>query len=53
MTDKEKLTKAVKLGDAMYYAAQQMTTDASHLHKAMKDWWHFINQELNDNDHDK
>ena len=42
----EKLSKAVKLADAMYYAAQQLTTDASHLSKAMKDWWQFKNVEL-------
>ena len=47
MTIEEKLSKAVKLADAMYYAAQQLTTDASHLKKAMKDWWQFKNVELN------
>lgn len=47
MTQEEKLSKAVRLADAMYYAAQQLTTDASHLSKAMKDWWHFKNIELN------
>ena len=47
MTQKEKLSKAVKLADAMYYAAQMMSTDASHLSKAMKDWWQFKNVELN------
>ncbi len=47
MTQEEKLEKAVKLADAMYYAAQQLTTDASHLSKAMKDWWQFKNFELN------
>lgn len=40
MTEEEKFSKAVKLADAMYYAAQQLTTDASHLSKAMNDWWH-------------
>lgn len=47
MTPEEKLEKAVKLADAMYYAAQMMSTDASHLSKAMKDWWQFKNVELN------
>lgn len=47
MTQEEKLSKAVKLADAMYYAAQQLTTDASHLSKAMNDWWNFKNLELN------
>lgn len=47
MTQKEKLSKAVKLADEMYYAAQMMSTDASHLSKAMKDWWQFKNFELN------
>lgn len=47
MTAEEKLSKAVKLGDAMYYAAQMLSTDASHLSKAMKDWWSFKNVELN------
>ena len=47
MKQEEKLSKAVKLADAMYYAAQQLTTDASHLSKAMKDWWQFKNFELN------
>lgn len=28
MTQEEKLSKAVKLADAMYYAAQMMSTDA-------------------------
>lgn len=42
----EKLNKAIKLADAMYNAAQQLTTDASKLHKAMQDWWNFKNIEL-------
>ena len=46
MIKEEKLSKAVKLADAMYYAAQQLTTDASHLRKAMEDWWQFKNVEL-------
>jgi hypothetical protein len=47
MTQEEQLSKAVKLADAMYYAAQMMSTDASHLRKAMRDWWNFKNVELN------
>lgn len=47
MKQEEKLLKAVKLADAMYYAAQMISTDASHLSKAMNDWWHFKNIELN------
>lgn len=42
MTDKEKLEKLKKFADAMYYAAQQLTTDASRLHKAMDDYHQFI-----------
>lgn len=42
MTDKEKLKKIKKLADAMYYAAQQLTTDASRLHKAMDEYHQFI-----------
>lgn len=47
MIAEEKLSKAVRLADAMYYAAQMISTDASHLSKAMKDWWNFKNVELN------
>ena len=42
----EKLNKAIKLADAMYDAAQRLTTDASRLHKAMQDWWNFKNINL-------
>lgn len=42
MADKEKLEKLKKLADAMYYAAQQLTTDASRLHKAMDEYHQFI-----------
>lgn len=42
MTDKEKLLKLRKLADAMYYAAQYLTTDASMLHKAMDEFHQFI-----------
>ena len=41
MTDKEKLIKIKKLADAMYYAAQYLTTDASRLHKAMDKYHKF------------
>lgn len=47
MTQAEKLSKAVKFADAMYYAAQQLSTDASHLRKATEAWWQFKNFELN------
>ena len=34
--------KTIKqLADAMYYAAQHLTTDASRLHKAMEDYHQF------------
>ena len=42
LIDKEKLEKLKKLADAMYYAAQQLTTDASRLHKAMDEYHKFI-----------
>ena len=42
MTDKEKLEKLKKLADAMYYAAQYLTTDASKLHKAMDEYHQFL-----------
>ena len=42
MTDKEKLEKIKKLADAMYYAAFNMTTDASLLRKAMNEYHQFI-----------
>ena len=41
MTDKEKLIKIKKLADAMYYGAFNMTTDASLLKKAMKEYRQF------------
>ena len=37
-----KLEKLKKLADAMYYAAQYLTTDASRLHKAMDEYHKFI-----------
>ena len=51
MTDKEKLEKAVKLADAMYHAAQYLTTDASRLHKAIEDYHQFIITEYNRQEH--
>lgn len=47
MTQEEKFERAIRLGDAMYYAAQMLSTDASHLRKAVDDWWQFKNVELN------
>lgn len=44
--EEDKFDKAIKLADAMYDAAQQLTTDASRLHKAMQDWWNFKNNKL-------
>lgn len=43
-----KQKKLVKLADAMYYAAQQMSTDASRLRKAMKEYHQFIIHEYYD-----
>jgi uncharacterized protein with ATP-grasp and redox domains len=42
MTNNDKLEKLKKLADAMYYAAQYLTTDASRLHKAMDEYHKFI-----------
>ena len=42
LIDKEKLERLKKLADAMYYAAQYLTTDASRLHKAMDEYHKFI-----------
>lgn len=41
-----KLQKLKKLADAMYRAAQYLTTDASHLRKAMDEYHQFIINEL-------
>lgn len=46
MTDKQKIERLEKLGWDMYHAAQNLTTDASSLHKAMNKWWQFVNHEL-------
>lgn len=47
MTDKEKIEKLECLGWDMYYAYRDLTNDASRIRKAMKEWWNFINHELN------
>jgi len=39
-----KLQKLKKLADAMYRAAQHLTTDASHLRKAMEEYHQFVIQ---------
>ena len=41
-----KQQKLKKLADAMYHAAQYLTTDASHLRKAMDEYHQFIINEL-------
>ena len=41
-----KLQKLKKLADAMYKEAQYLTTDASHLRKAMDEYHQFIINEL-------
>jgi hypothetical protein len=46
MTPQEKLTKLKQLADAMYAAAQNMSTDASRLNKAMQDYRNFVISEL-------
>lgn len=43
---REKLIKLKKLADNMYYAAQYLTTDASKLHEAMKQYRYFTIYEL-------
>ena len=40
----QKLQKLKKLADGMYHAAQYLTTDASHLRKAMDEYHQFIIQ---------
>ena len=49
MKPEEKLTKIRHLADAMYYEAQNLTTDASRLKKAMRDYRQFIINELSEN----
>jgi hypothetical protein len=43
-----KIEKLKKLADAMYDAAQYMTTDASRLRKAMREYHQFVIQEYYD-----
>lgn len=43
-----KIEKLKKLADAMYNAAQNMTTDASRLRKAMDEYHQFVIQEYYD-----
>lgn len=43
---REKLSKLKELADKMYHAAQYLTTDASKLRKAMRDYWHYVVYEL-------
>lgn len=42
MNTENKLLKLRKLADAMYYAANYLTTDASRMHKAMEEYHQFI-----------
>jgi len=42
MTQEQLIKNLIRLADAMYYAAQHMTTDASQLHKAMEDYHQFV-----------
>lgn len=41
-----KLQKLKRLADAMYTAAQYLTTDASHLRKTMEEYHQFVINEL-------
>lgn len=50
MTPQEKLNKIKQLADAMYEAAQNMSTDASRLHKAMQDYRKFVIYELKESE---
>lgn len=43
---RERIIKLKELADKMYYAAQYLTTDASKLRKAMRDYWHYVVYEL-------
>jgi len=47
MTDKEKIARLEELGQKMYHAYQYLTNDTQYIRKAMKEWYHFINFELN------
>ena len=50
MTDKEKLKTIKVLADAMYYATQNLCTDASRLHKAMEAYHQFVITEYHKED---
>ena len=50
MTLQEKLDKIKQLADAMYEAAQMMSTDSSRLKKAMRDYRNFVIYELKEED---
>lgn len=43
LREKARNDKIKKLGWEMYHAAADITNDASHLRKAMTEWWHYIN----------
>lgn len=42
MTQEQLIKNLIRLADAMYDAAQYLTTDASRLHKAMEDYHQFV-----------
>ena len=50
MTPQEKLNKIRQLADAMYAAALNMSTDASRLKKAMRDYRNFVISELKESE---
>lgn len=52
MTDKEELEKIKSLADKMYYAAFNLTTDASLLRKAMDDYHQFVINEYHKEDYE-
>ena len=49
MTPQEKLIKLRQIADAMYAAALNMSTDASILHEAMRNYRNFVISELSEN----
>ncbi len=48
MTTEEKLEKIKKLADAMYFAAQTLTVDASRMRKPVEDYHQFVTHDLYD-----
>lgn len=42
MTQEQLIKNLIRLADAMYYAGQNLTTDASRLRKAMDDYHQFV-----------